>query len=81
MDKSIFKQNLIKWLETEGLSVIGEWDIEEKNDSAKIIVKAKINGKNNIGCSITENKEETIETAVLALNDELIKRLSKNESV
>lgn len=77
MDKLAFKESLTKWLEEVGLSVLGEWDIEESNDSAKIMLKIKIEGEENQGSSITENKKETIKTAVLALNDQLIKRLNK----
>lgn len=77
MDKLAFKESLTKWLEEIGLSVLGEWDIEESNDSAKIMLKIKIEGEENQGSSITENKNETIKTAVLALNDQLIKRLNK----
>lgn len=79
MKKSEFKKKLVKWLENEGLIVLGEWDIEEANDSVKIMAKIKIDGEENKGCSITENKEETIETAVLALNDRLINKLNEVE--
>lgn len=80
MNKSEFKKKLVKWLENEGLIVLGEWDIEETNDSVKIMTKIKIDGEENKGCSVTENKEETIETAVLALNDKLMSKLNEDES-
>ena len=79
MNNSEFKKKLVKWLENEGLIVLGEWDIEETIDSVKIMAKIKIDGEENKGCSITENKEETIETAVLALNDQLINKLNEDE--
>lgn len=79
MNKSELKKKLVKWLENEGLIVLGEWDIEETNDSVKIMAKIKIDGEENKGFSITENKEETIETAVLALNDQLISKLNEDK--
>ena len=79
MNKTEFKKKLVKWLENEGLIVLGEWDIEEINDSVKIMAKIRIDGEENKECCITENKEDTIETAVLALNDQLISRLTEDE--
>ncbi len=79
MEKIEFRKKVAKWLEKEGLCIIGDWEIEEIDDSDRIVVKIKINGNDKKSVSITENKEETIETAVLALNDLLINKLNEQE--
>ena len=78
MDNKEFNEKIGKWLEEEGLSVLGTWDIEEieKIGMACVSVKIRINDINVVGCSYTQNTEETIRTAVLSLNDQLLSKIA-----
>jgi hypothetical protein len=78
MNNKEFNEKISKWLEEEGLCVLGIWDIEEieKFDMACVSVKIRINDIDVVGRSFTQNKEKTIRTAVLSLNDQLIRRIA-----
>lgn len=81
MDQKEFKMKLAKWLEEKGLAVLGVWDIENIEDEniVKVSVRIKIQGIDVVGLSLTENKEETIKTTVLNINDQLISKIAKVE--
>ncbi len=78
MNNKEFKEKIAKWLEEEGLCVLGTWDIEEIDefDMTCVSVKIKINNIDVFGRSYTQNKEETIRTAVLSLNDQLLSKIA-----
>lgn len=78
MNNKEFKEKIAKWLEEEGLCVLGTWDIEEieKFDMTCVSVKIRIQDIEVVGRSYTQNKEENIRTAVLSLNDQLISRIA-----
>ena len=89
MEKVEFKKKVKEWLYEKGFSDLHLWNIEEKQDSVVITVstKVKINVCENTiemdlsGRVETENKEETIRTAVLAMNEQLNQRLDDVEHV
>lgn len=78
MNNKEFNEKIGKWLEEEGLCVLGIWDIEEieKFDMTCVSVKIRIQDIEVVGRSYTQNKEENIRTAVLSLNDQLISRIA-----
>lgn len=78
MNNKEFNEKIGKWLEEEGLCVLGIWDIEEieKSDMTCVSVKIRIQDIEVVGRSYTQNKEENIRTAVLSLNDQLISRIA-----
>jgi len=77
MKQEEFKNKVSEWLKTEGNCVLGTWGIEpiEQEDAVRISVRITIQNINIVGYSITENKEETIMTAVLGMNDQLVRKL------
>lgn len=78
MNNKEFNEKISKWLEEEGLCVLGIWDIEEieKFDMTRVSVKIRINDIDVVGHSYTQNKEENIRTAVLSLNDQLLSKIA-----
>lgn len=78
MNNKEFNEKIGKWLEEEGLCVLGIWDIEEieKFDMTCVSVKIRIQDIEVVGRSYTQNKEENIRKAVLSLNDQLISRIA-----
>lgn len=78
MDKKELNEKISKWLEEEGLCVLGKWDIEEieDDDMTCISVKIRINDIDVIGRSNTKNKEDSIRTAVLSINDQLLSKIA-----
>lgn len=89
MEKVEFKKKVKEWLYEKGFSDLQLWNIEEKKDSVVITVstKVKINVCGNtiemdlLGKAETENKEETIKTAVLAMNEQINQKLDNVEPV
>lgn len=77
MEQEKFKKKVFKWLEAEGFAVLGTWGIEntEQEDTVRVSVRIKIQNIDVIGYAFTENKEETIMTAVLGINNQLVRKL------
>lgn len=75
MSQEDFNKKVNQWLEQEGNTCVGTWNLVEKNKDAIVSVELKIHGIQIIGTCHTENCEGKIETAVLALNDEILKKL------
>ena len=80
MTQDEFKNKVKEWLcSRQGNSCIGIWTLEEKGDDAivkvsLIVINFEIEVK-----SQTSNKEETIMTAVLAMNEKLVSILENFE--
>lgn len=80
MTQDEFKNKVKEWLcSKQGNSCIGIWTLEEKGDDAivkvsLIVINFEIEVK-----SQTSNKEETIMTAVLAMNEKLVSILENFE--
>ena len=72
---------LAEWLEAEGLAVSGIWDLENTVDenTVNVSVRIKIQSIDVVGHALTENKEETIRTTVLNINDQLISKIASVE--
>ena len=72
---------LAEWLEAEGLAVSGIWDLENTEDenTVNVSVRIKIQSIDVVGHALTENKEETIRTTVLNINDQLISKIASVE--
>lgn len=76
MTNTEFQSKVQQWLFERGNVKIGNWSIELGQESARIIVEIKINGKMMVADSITRDDDEAIQNAVLALNEELKKKLN-----
>lgn len=70
-----FIKKVNQWLKQEGNARLGIWNLVENNETAEVSVELTINGIHIIGTCPTENCDSKIGTAVLALNDELLKKL------
>lgn len=81
MNREEFKMRLAEWLEAEGLAVSGIWDLENTEDenTVNVSVRIKIQSIDIVGHALTENKEETIRTTVLNINDQLISKIASVE--
>lgn len=81
MNREEFKMRLAEWLEAEGLAVSGIWDLENTEDenTVNVSVRIKIQSIDVVGHALTENKEETIRTTVLNINDQLISKIASVE--
>ena len=81
MNREEFKMRLAEWLEAEGLAVSGIWDLENTVDenTVNVSVRIKIQSIDVVGHALTENKEETIRTTVLNINDQLISKIASVE--
>ena len=79
MTQDEFKDNVKEWLcAKQGNSCIGIWTLEEKGDDALVKVSLKVNNIEIEAKSLTSSKEETIMTAVLAMNEQLVSKLENS---
>ena len=79
MTQNEFKNKVKEWLcSKQGNSCIGIWTLEEKGDDALVKVSLKVNNIEIEAKSLTSNKEETIMTAVLAMNEQLVSKLENS---
>ena len=80
MTQDEFKNKVKEWLcSRQGNSCIGTWTLEEKGDDALVKVSLIVNNFEIEVKSQTSNKEETIMTAVLAMNEKLVSILENFE--
>ena len=70
-----FRRKVEQWLEKEGNAPIGIWTLHEDGKNATVSVELSIKGIQIIGICPTENCDANIETAVLALNEGLLKKM------
>jgi len=70
-----FRRKVEQWLEKEGNARIGIWALHEDGENATVSVELSINGIQIKGVCPTENCDAKIETAVLKLNEELLKEM------
>lgn len=75
MSQEDFNKKVNQWLEQEGNACVGTWNLVEKNENAIVSVELAIEDIHIVGTCHTENCESKIETAVLAINDGLLKKL------
>jgi len=75
MNQEDFNKKVNQWLEQEGNARLGTWNLIEKNENAIVSVELVNEDIHIIGTCHTENCESNIETAVLAINDGLLKKL------
>ena len=79
MTQNEFKNKVKEWLcSKQGNSCIGIWTLEKKGDDALVKVSLKVNNIEIEAKSPTSNKEETIMTAVLAMNEQLVSKLENS---
>lgn len=80
MTQDEFKNKVKEWLcSKQGNNCIGIWTLEEKGDDAIVKVSLIVNNFEIEVKSQTSNKEETLMTAVLAMNEKLVSILENFE--
>ncbi len=70
-----FRRKVEQWLEKEGNARIGIWALHEDGENATVSVNLTIDSIQIIGSCRTKNCDAEIETAVLALNEGLLKKM------
>lgn len=91
MDNSVIKTKVVSWLKPDEIVKGAKWSIEEDRTSNSVKVKVSIiktitDKKSNkdiktfkiVGSSVTENTEEAISGAVVALNNDLLNILGSD---
>lgn len=75
MSQEDFRRKVEQWLEKEGNARIGIWTLHESGENATVSVNLTIDSIQIIGNCPTEKCDAKIETAVLALNEGLLKKM------